>query len=65
MKYRKWDPKIKAKIVLESLQNKISLAEICNQPDKVVLAGRHQITHSTLECSTFLPCFFMTVYVSI
>ena len=46
MKYRKWDPKIKAKIVLESLQNKISLAEIGNQPDKVVLAGRHQITQS-------------------
>ena len=37
MKYRKWDPKIKAKIVLESLQNKISLAGLCN---------RHQITQS-------------------
>jgi len=31
MKYRKWDSKTKAKIVLEGLQNKISLAELCNQ----------------------------------
>src|SRR3972149_4656026 len=46
MKYRKWDSKTKAKIVLEGLQNKISLAGLCNQPDKVVLAGRHQITQS-------------------
>ncbi len=37
MKYRKWDSKTKAKIVLEGLQNKISLAELCN---------RHQITQS-------------------
>lgn len=37
MKYRKWDSKIKAKIVLEGLQNKISLAELCN---------RHQISQS-------------------
>ncbi len=37
MKYRKWDSKTKAKIVLESLQNKIPLAELCN---------RHQITQS-------------------
>ncbi len=27
MKYRKWDSKTKAKIVLEGLQNKISLVE--------------------------------------
>jgi transposase-like protein len=37
MKYRKWNSKTKAKIVLEGLQNKISLAELCN---------RHQITQS-------------------
>jgi len=37
MKYRKWDSKTKAKIVLESLQNKIPLAELCN---------RYQITQS-------------------
>ncbi len=37
MKYRKWDSKTKAKIVLEGLQNKIPLAELCN---------RHQITQS-------------------
>ena len=44
MKYRKWDSKTKAKIVLEGLQNKISLAELCN---------RHQMTqgqyHSWLK----------------
>ncbi len=38
MKYRKWDSKTKAKIVLESLQNKVPLSELCN---------RHQITQST------------------
>ena len=37
MKYRKWDSKAQAKIVLESLQNEIPLAELCN---------RHQITQS-------------------
>ncbi len=37
MKYRKWSSKTKAKIVLEGLQNKIPLAELCN---------RHQITQS-------------------
>ncbi len=37
MKYRKWDSKTKAKIVLEGLQNKIPLAELCN---------RYQITQS-------------------
>ena len=37
MKYRKWDSKTKAKIVLESLQNKIPIAELCN---------RYQITQS-------------------
>ncbi len=37
MKYRKWDSKTKAKIVLEGLQNKIPLAELCN---------RHQMTQS-------------------
>jgi transposase-like protein len=37
MKYRKWDSKTKAKIVLEGLQNKVQLAELCN---------RHQITQS-------------------
>ena len=30
MKYRKWDPKTKAKIVLEELQNKQPLSELCN-----------------------------------
>jgi transposase-like protein len=30
MKYRKWDPKTKAKIVLESLQNNQPLSELCN-----------------------------------
>jgi len=28
---RKWDAKIKAKIVLEGLENKVPLAELCNQ----------------------------------
>jgi len=31
MKYRKWDPKTKTKIVLECLENKIPLAELCNK----------------------------------
>ena len=31
MKYRKWDSKSKAKIVLESLQNNLPLAELCNR----------------------------------
>ncbi len=30
MKYRKWDPKTKAKIVLEGLQNNLPLSELCN-----------------------------------
>jgi len=37
MKYRKWDPKTKAQIVLAGLENKVPLAEICN---------RYQITQS-------------------
>ncbi len=37
MKYSKWDPKTKAKIVLEFLQNKVPLSELCN---------RYQITQS-------------------
>ncbi len=31
MKDRKWDSKTKAKIVLEGLENKIPLAELCNR----------------------------------
>ena len=31
MKYRKWDPKTKMKIVLEGLENKMPLAELCNK----------------------------------
>jgi transposase-like protein len=31
MKYRKWDPKTKAKIVLESLQNNQPVSELCNK----------------------------------
>lgn len=31
MKYRKWEPKIKAKIVLEGIENKVPLAELCNR----------------------------------
>ena len=30
MKYRKWDPKTKAQIVLAGLQNKVPLAQLCN-----------------------------------
>lgn len=30
MQHRKWDAKIKAKIVLEGLENKIPMAELCN-----------------------------------
>ncbi|MCD6094047.1 MAG: transposase [Candidatus Omnitrophica bacterium] len=30
MKYRRWDSKTKAKIVLEGLENKIPLAQLCN-----------------------------------
>lgn len=37
MKYRKWDPKTKMQIILEALENKIPLAELCN---------KHQITQS-------------------
>jgi len=38
MKYRKWDPKRKMQILLEALDNKIPLAELCN---------KYQITQST------------------
>ena len=31
MKYRKRDPKFKAKVVLEGLEGKIPLAELCNK----------------------------------
>ena len=31
MKYRRWNPKTKAKIVLEGLENKTPLGEICNR----------------------------------
>jgi len=31
MKYRKWDPKTKAKIVLEGLNKTMSLADLCNK----------------------------------
>ncbi len=31
MKYRKWDPKTKMRIVFEGLENKLPLAELCNK----------------------------------
>jgi len=31
MKYRKWDSKTKAQIVLQGLENKVPLAQLCNQ----------------------------------
>ena len=31
MKYRKWEPKVKARIILESLENGIALTELCNK----------------------------------
>ncbi len=31
MKYRKWDPKTKAKIVLECMEGKVPISEICNK----------------------------------
>lgn len=31
MKYRKWDPKTKIKIVLEGMENKMPMAELCNR----------------------------------
>jgi transposase-like protein len=31
MKYRKWEPKVKARIILESLENGIPLTELCNK----------------------------------
>lgn len=31
MKYRKWDSKTKTRIVLEGLENKTSLSELCNK----------------------------------
>lgn len=37
MKYRRWDPKTKMQVVLEGLEGKIPLAELCN---------KHQIRQS-------------------
>lgn len=37
MKYRRWDPKTKAQIIIEGLQEKVPLAQLCN---------RYQITKS-------------------
>lgn len=37
MKYRKWDSKTKTKIMLEGLENKTPLSELCN---------KHKITQS-------------------
>jgi len=37
MKYRKWDPRTKMQIVLEGLEGKIQLSELCN---------KYQITQS-------------------
>ena len=31
MKYRRWDAKTKTKIILESLEHKMPLAELCNK----------------------------------
>ena len=31
MKHRKWDPKTKMQIILENLENKMPLAELCNK----------------------------------
>ena len=31
MKYRRWDPKTKMQVVLEGLEGKIPLAELCNK----------------------------------
>ena len=31
MKYRKWDPKTKAQVVLEGLEQKIALVELCTK----------------------------------
>jgi transposase-like protein len=31
MKYRKWDPKTKMQVILEALENKIPLAQLCNK----------------------------------
>jgi len=31
LKYRKWDPKTKMQIVIEGLEGKIPLAELCNK----------------------------------
>lgn len=38
MKYRKWDSKTKMQIILEGLENKLPLAELCN---------KHQVRQST------------------
>lgn len=37
MKYRKWNPETKSKIVFECLEGKVPLSELCNQ---------HQISQS-------------------
>lgn len=39
MKKRKWEPQVKSKIVLEFLEQKMPMAEICN---------KYQVSHSTL-----------------
>jgi len=31
MKYRKWEPKVKTKIILEALENNKPLTELCNK----------------------------------
>ena len=31
MKYRKWDSKMKAKVVMECMEGKVPIAEICNK----------------------------------
>jgi len=31
MKYRKWDPKTKMQVILESLEGRMPLAELCNK----------------------------------
>ncbi len=54
MKYRKWDSKTKAKIVLESLQNKIPLAELCNQ---------HQMTQSQYTAPLLLSSKFCIILI--
>ena len=31
MQYRKWDPKIKTKVIFEGIEGKIPLVELCNR----------------------------------